>query len=113
MRPFKGIFCHDISEIAVGTLITERPPPTEPSGPHSGTRLPPRVLDGEALLGPGMKDAGPGEKVIRQLRDPSPGRAVLGKLDAGAFEHMSSAPIDSRRLGGRYGYFSHSREKIS
>src|SRR5215831_9660641 len=24
-----------------------------------------------------MKDAGPGEKVIRQLRDPSPGRAVL------------------------------------
>ena len=23
---FKGIFCHDISEIAVGTLITERPP---------------------------------------------------------------------------------------
>src|SRR5262249_24660806 len=26
MRPFKGIFCDDISEIAVGTLITERPP---------------------------------------------------------------------------------------
>src|SRR6266550_6860823 len=49
----------------------------EPSGPHSGTRLPPRVFDGEALLGPRMKDAGPGEKVIRQLRDPSPGRAVL------------------------------------
>ena len=49
----------------------------EPSGPHSGTRLPPRVPDGEALLGPRMKDAGPGEKVIRQLRDPSPGRAVL------------------------------------
>ena len=24
-----------------------------------------------------MKDAGPGEKVIRQLRDPSPGRAIL------------------------------------
>ena len=49
----------------------------EPSGPHSGTRLPPRVFDGKALLGPRMKDAGPGEKVIRQLRDPSPGRAVL------------------------------------
>jgi hypothetical protein len=25
-RPFKGIICDDISEIAVGTLITERPP---------------------------------------------------------------------------------------
>jgi hypothetical protein len=25
-RAFKGIICHDISEIAVGTLITERPP---------------------------------------------------------------------------------------
>ena len=43
----------------------------------SGTRLPPRVFDREALLGPRMKDSGPGEKVIRQLRDPSPGRAVL------------------------------------
>ena len=26
MRSFKGIICADISEIAVGTLITERPP---------------------------------------------------------------------------------------
>src|SRR6266487_3258991 len=26
LRPFKGIVCGDISEIAVGTLITERPP---------------------------------------------------------------------------------------
>jgi hypothetical protein len=26
VRPFKGIICDDISEIAVGTLITERPP---------------------------------------------------------------------------------------
>ena len=52
-------------------------PCTEPSEPHSGTRLPPRVFDGEAILGPRMKDAGPGEKVIRQLHDPSPGRAVL------------------------------------
>jgi hypothetical protein len=25
-NPFKGIICDDISEIAVGTLITERPP---------------------------------------------------------------------------------------
>src|SRR5437868_3490308 len=26
VRPFKGIICDDISEIAEGTLITERPP---------------------------------------------------------------------------------------
>jgi hypothetical protein len=26
VRPFKAIICDDISEIAVGTLITERPP---------------------------------------------------------------------------------------
>src|SRR5262245_60533668 len=40
--PFKGIFCDDISEIAVGTLITERPPhraeraPFGHSAPTSG-----------------------------------------------------------------------------
>src|SRR4029453_15195049 len=76
MRSYKGIICGDISEIAVGRASLSAPR-TEPSGPHSGTRLPPRVFDGEALLGPRMKDAGPGEKVIRQLRDPSPGRAIL------------------------------------
>jgi hypothetical protein len=65
-----------IRRIAVGTSLLSAPR-TEPSGPHSGTRLPPRVFDGEALLGPRMKDAGPGEKVIRQLRDPFPGRVVL------------------------------------
>src|SRR5207245_2584473 len=42
VRPFKGIFCADISEIAVGTLITERPPhrteraPFGHSAPTSG-----------------------------------------------------------------------------
>src|SRR5207245_3540961 len=42
VRPFKGIFCVDISEIAVGTLITERPPhrteraPFGHSAPTSG-----------------------------------------------------------------------------
>src|SRR5262249_39153000 len=42
VRPFKGIFCDDISEIAVGTLITERPPhraeraPFGHSAPTSG-----------------------------------------------------------------------------
>ncbi len=42
VRAFKGIFCDDISEIAVGTLITERPPhraeraPFGHSAPTSG-----------------------------------------------------------------------------
>jgi hypothetical protein len=42
VRPFKGIFCDDVSEIAVGTLITERPPhrteraPFGHSAPTSG-----------------------------------------------------------------------------
>ena len=42
-RAFKGIICHDISEIAVGTLITERPPhrteraPFGHSAPTSGS----------------------------------------------------------------------------
>ena len=41
-RAFKGIICDDISEIAVGTLITERPPhrteraPFGHSAPTSG-----------------------------------------------------------------------------
>src|SRR2546430_14714471 len=43
VRSFKGIICVDISEIAVGTLITERPPhrteraPFGHSAPTSGT----------------------------------------------------------------------------
>ena len=43
VRSFKGIVCDDISEIAVGTLITERPPhrteraPFGHSAPTSGT----------------------------------------------------------------------------
>ena len=42
-RAFKGIICLDISEIAVGTLITERPPhrteraPFGHSAPTSGS----------------------------------------------------------------------------
>ena len=81
---------HDISNtwLVPGFLISREGrsllsgPRTEPSGPHSGTRLPPRVFDGEALLGPRMKDAGPGEKVIRQLRDPSPGFPRTGSNEA-------------------------------
>jgi len=43
--------------IAVGTLIAEYPR-TDPSGPNSGTRLPPRVIVGKPHRRPRMKDAG-------------------------------------------------------
>src|SRR5207302_8140437 len=48
-RAFKGIVCDDISEIAVGTLITERPPHrterapfghSAPTSGHNGRCLP-------------------------------------------------------------------------
>src|SRR5215218_10941036 len=52
-------------------------PPTDPSVPHSGTRLLPRVFDGEALVWPGMKDPGLGEKLVGYFQDPLPRRSVL------------------------------------
>jgi putative transposase len=61
---------------AVGTFIAERPR-TDPSGPNSGTRLLPRVSDGEAHIRPGMKDPWLGEKVIGKLRHPRPHQPCL------------------------------------
>src|SRR5262245_60814060 len=45
-------------------------PRTEPYGPNSGIRLPPRVFDGETPLRPGVKDSRFGKPVVRQLREP-------------------------------------------
>jgi hypothetical protein len=44
---------------AVGMPVA-MPPRTDPDVLHSGIRLPPRVCDGKALVGPGMKDRGVG-----------------------------------------------------
>src|SRR5467141_2091125 len=52
-------------------------PRTDPSEPHSGTRLLPRVSDGEAHIRPGMKDARLGEKIVGQLRHPRPHQSCL------------------------------------
>jgi hypothetical protein len=41
VRPSKGIFCHDISEIAVGTHITERPPQSGRVEARIGRRMMP------------------------------------------------------------------------
>src|SRR6266436_5723867 len=43
----------------------------DPYGPHSGTRLPPRVFDGEALLGPRMKNDLPRPFIIGYGSSPS------------------------------------------
>src|SRR3954452_21487773 len=52
-------------------------PRTDPSVPHSGTRLLPRVFDGEALVWPGVKDPGLGERLVGYFQDPLPRRSVL------------------------------------
>ena len=57
-------------------LVERSTPGTDPSGPHSGTRLPPRVIDGEPHVRPRMKDARFWEEVVRQLRYPFPSGPV-------------------------------------
>ena len=62
--------------IAVGTLITERPR-TTPYVQLSRIRRPPRVGDGKALIGPGVKDPRLREEVISKFRNPLPARLIL------------------------------------
>src|SRR3954454_11013338 len=52
-------------------------PRTDPSEPNSGTRLLPRVSDGKAHTGPGMKDPRSGEKLVDQLRHARPHQVCL------------------------------------
>ena len=52
-------------------------PRTDPSEPNSGTRLLPRVSDGEAHARPGMKDLRLREKLVGQFRHPRPHHVVL------------------------------------
>ena len=52
-------------------------PRTDPDEPNSSIRLLPWVFDGEALIGPGMKDTRSGKPVIGQFRHPMPREAVL------------------------------------
>src|SRR5271165_958999 len=49
----------------------------DPYGRLSRIRLPPWVLDGEALVRPGVEEARFGEPMIGELPDPLPGHAVL------------------------------------
>ena len=50
---------------------------TDPDEPNSSIRLLPWVFDGEALIGPGMKDAGSGKPVVGQFRHSIPREAIL------------------------------------
>src|SRR5271165_647625 len=49
----------------------------DPYGRLSRIRLPPWMLDGEALVRPGVEEARFGEPMIGELPDPLPGHAVL------------------------------------
>src|SRR3954463_4411513 len=59
----------------------------DPSGPNSGTRLPPWVSDGETFTRPGVKEVRSGEPGIGHLRHPGPCEPVFLaaplRLDAG------------------------------
>jgi hypothetical protein len=52
-------------------------PRTDPDEPDSSIRLLPWVFDGEALLGPGMKDTRRGKPAVGQFRHPIPREAIL------------------------------------
>ena len=84
--------------VAVGIRIIAHPR-TEPDVPHSGIRHPPRVGDGEALLGPRMSDARwkPfGDESI----DRRPGGAVLlaAPAEAPPPQSADAAANGARRL---------------
>ena len=63
--------------IAVGTPIAGRPPRTDPSMRNSRTRLPPWVLDDEAIIGPGVKDSRCGQPGRGDFRHPLPRQVIL------------------------------------
>jgi tetratricopeptide (TPR) repeat protein len=60
----------------------------DPDEPNSSIRLLPWVFDGEALIGPGMKDARGGKPVVGQFRHPIPCEAVL--LALGQYYKLTS-----------------------
>ena len=62
--------------IAVGMAIAGHPR-TDPDELNSSIRLLPWVFDGEALIGPGVKDPRSRKPVVGQFRHPIPREAVL------------------------------------
>jgi hypothetical protein len=61
LRPVAGL-----SESWLGRSLLSAPR-TDPYVPDSSIRLPPRVREGKALLGPGVKDFRAREPVVAQL----------------------------------------------
>src|SRR5262249_13317116 len=65
-----------LAGLAPAGMAASRAAP-DPDEPNSSIRLLPWVFDGEALIGPGMKDAWRGKPVVGQFRHPIPREAVL------------------------------------
>src|ERR1700685_1774058 len=93
-----------ICVVAVGTRVTPRPPHGSVRAPLC-IRLLPRVLDGETLVGPRMKDSRFWEPVVSQLRHSSPGEIALlaasAECPAPAFGDLGSKG-SQRSPGGWY-----------
>ena len=77
-------------------------PRTDPDGPDSGIRLPPRVLDGEALFGPGMDNTRFREPFVNQPLHPLPVQ----------FRHIAASGEDPIPTLGDLGSERHERPSI-
>ena len=73
-------------------------PRIDPSGPDSGTRLPPWVFDGKAIIRPGMKDARSGQKGGRKPSHALPRGVILltaaPKRPSPEIDHMLTKRIE-------------------
>src|ERR1017187_9321352 len=69
--------CHDGHLRPLNLLRFKAQPRTEPSGPDSGTRLPPWVFDEKAAVRPGMQDTRHRNELGAETLDPAPGCAIF------------------------------------
>ena len=79
------IICRTLATYKGRSLLSA--PRTDPDEPNSSIRLLPRVFDGEALVGPGVKDARLGVVNSAEERAPS----IRGRMARkGALHHLFS-----------------------
>lgn len=88
--------------IATGTLITERSC-IDPSGPDPGTRLPPRMFDGKAIIRRGMKNARSRHKGGRKPGNALPCGVILltaaPKRSSPEIDHILTKRIEAIGIG--------------
>ena len=82
----------ELPPVAVGTPVASAPR-TDPYVQLSRIRLLPRVCDGEALVGPGVKDTRSGEPLVNQPVHPFP--VEIGPLAASGEYHCQRWRISS------------------